>query len=85
MATSRNARCRASIARRRSTRSGRARATSCASTSSERFDASRMPSTRCLRSLQAGANCLIEVPRFSANVARGTSISILPLTGLLGW
>jgi molybdopterin molybdotransferase len=32
-----------------------------------------------------GANCLIEVPRFSANVARGTSISILPLTGLLGW
>ena len=31
-----------------------------------------------------GANCLIEVPRISGNLARGTSIAILPLTGLLG-
>jgi molybdopterin molybdotransferase len=31
-----------------------------------------------------GANCLIEVPRGSADLARGSSVSILPLTGLLG-
>jgi molybdopterin molybdotransferase len=31
-----------------------------------------------------GANCLIEVPRTSGNLARGASISILPLKGLLG-
>ncbi len=31
-----------------------------------------------------GANCLIEVPRISGNLARGASVSILPLTGLLG-
>jgi len=30
------------------------------------------------------ANCLIEVPRISGDVARGSRISILPLTGLLG-
>ena len=31
-----------------------------------------------------GANCLIEVPRISGNLARGASVAILPLTGLLG-
>ena len=31
-----------------------------------------------------GANCLIEVPRISGNLARGTSIAILPLTGSAG-
>jgi molybdopterin molybdotransferase len=31
-----------------------------------------------------GANCLIEVPRTSGNLARGASVSILPLKGLLG-
>jgi molybdopterin molybdotransferase len=31
-----------------------------------------------------GANCLIEVPRVSGDLQRGSSVSILPLTGLLG-
>jgi molybdopterin molybdotransferase len=30
-----------------------------------------------------GANCLIEVPRVSGDLAKGESVSILPLTGLL--
>ncbi len=31
-----------------------------------------------------GANCLIEIPRESGNLARGDRVTILPLTGLLG-
>jgi molybdopterin biosynthesis enzyme len=31
-----------------------------------------------------GANCLIEVPRISGDLRRGSSVSILPLSGLLG-
>jgi molybdopterin molybdotransferase len=31
-----------------------------------------------------GANCLIEIPRESRDLARGDGVTILPLTGLLG-